>query len=153
MFSEISSEIRSMLAQTKTTLRGLQSISGLLNFACAVVLPGRPFLRRLIDRTLGVAAPHFRLRLTSGMLEDLRMWLRFLHTFNGRSVFPDPRQLSPHDILLYTDVSGSIEYRAVFGTKWFNGKWSKWWIGQNITLLELYPIVVAIETWGRRAAE
>ena len=82
------------------------------------------------------------------MLEDLRVWFRFLQTFNGRSVFPDPRQLSSHDILLYTDASGSIGYGAVFGTNWFNGKWTKWWTGQNITLLELYPIVVAIENWG-----
>ena len=50
-----SSEICIVLGKTKTMLRGLQSIIGLLSFACVVVLPGRPFLQRLIDRTIGVA--------------------------------------------------------------------------------------------------
>jgi hypothetical protein len=31
------------------TLSSLQSLIGLLNFACIVVCPGRAFLRRLID--------------------------------------------------------------------------------------------------------
>jgi len=33
----------------KVTLRELQSLLGLLNFACSVIIPGRAFLRRLFD--------------------------------------------------------------------------------------------------------
>ena len=38
----------------KVTLQELQSLIGVLNFACLVVVPGRAFLRRLIDLTIGV---------------------------------------------------------------------------------------------------
>ena len=37
------------LRRKKVTLREIQSLTGLLNFACSVVVPGRAFLRRLID--------------------------------------------------------------------------------------------------------
>lgn len=43
-----------MLHRNHTTLRELQSLIGLLKFACSVVVPGRAFLRRLIDLTCGV---------------------------------------------------------------------------------------------------
>ena len=38
----------------KVTLEEIQSLIGLLNFACLVVQPGRAFLRRLIDLTIGL---------------------------------------------------------------------------------------------------
>ena len=38
----------------KVMLRELQALVGFLNFACAVIVPGRPFLRRLIYLTRGV---------------------------------------------------------------------------------------------------
>ena len=41
----------------KVTLQELQSLIGLLNFSCSVVLPGWAFLRRLIDLTVGVKRP------------------------------------------------------------------------------------------------
>jgi hypothetical protein len=35
------------------TLRELQSLLGLLNFACSVIIPARAFLRRLFGLTIG----------------------------------------------------------------------------------------------------
>ena len=46
--------LRDFSARSKVSLRELQSLIGVLNFACSVVVPGRPFLRRLIDLTIGV---------------------------------------------------------------------------------------------------
>ena len=46
--------ISDFLRCCKVTLQEIQSLTGLLNFACAVVVPGRAFLRRLIDLTIGV---------------------------------------------------------------------------------------------------
>jgi hypothetical protein len=37
----------------KMTFREIQSLIGLLNFACCVVVSGRAFLRRLISLTVG----------------------------------------------------------------------------------------------------
>lgn len=92
------------------------------------------------------------IRLTKGEKEDLRIWLTFLINHNGRCLFLDQLPAHSPTIELYTDASGSIGYGAVFGSKWFNGKWSDWWLGQNITLLELYPIILAVEVWGPHMA-
>ena len=50
------------LNRKKATLRELQSLIGLLNFTCSVVIPGRAFLRRIIDLTIGVTHPAHRVR-------------------------------------------------------------------------------------------
>lgn len=55
----------------KITLQELQSLIGLLNFACAVVQQGRTFLRRLIDLSKGLRKPHHRCRLNREAKADL----------------------------------------------------------------------------------
>ena len=62
----------------KVTLKELQSLIGLLQFACSVVVPGRPFLRRLIDLSIGVKSPWHRISLTKDAKHDLQVWLEFL---------------------------------------------------------------------------
>ena len=52
------------LRRKKVSLKKNQSLIGLLNLACSVVVPGRAFLCRLIDLTKGVTLPHYRIRLT-----------------------------------------------------------------------------------------
>lgn len=52
-------KIKFAKTQKSLTLKQLQSLIGLLNFACNVVLPGRAFLRRLIDLTIGISKPFF----------------------------------------------------------------------------------------------
>ena len=45
------------------TVKQLQSLIGLLNYACKVVIPGLALLRRVINLTIGVSKPHFHVRL------------------------------------------------------------------------------------------
>ena len=40
--------ISEFLKRKKVSLKEMQSLIGLLNFTCSVVIPGRTFLRRLI---------------------------------------------------------------------------------------------------------
>ena len=47
---------------------------------------------------------------------------------------------------LYTDASGGIGYGAC-EPEWFFGKWPSSWLTFYITVLELYPIVAAVELW------
>ena len=47
----------------KITLLELQSLVGFLNFCCSVVRPGRAFLRRLINLTIGLSVPSHRITL------------------------------------------------------------------------------------------
>ena len=133
----------------KVTLRELQSLVGFLNFACAVIVPGRPFLRRLIDLTRGVPKPHHHIRLTRQTKLDLGLWLDFLLHFNGRSFFLKDVFLTGDYLELYTDAAGGIGYGALCGIEWFHGLWPLAWRSLNIAVLELYPIMVAVHIWGR----
>ena len=54
-------------------LHRLQSIIGLLNFACRVIAPGRAFFRGLINLTQQGNRPHHFIKLTRETKEDLRI--------------------------------------------------------------------------------
>ena len=71
----------------KKTLKEVQSLTGLLNFACSIIVPGWAFLRRLIDLTIGVRSPNFSVRLTQSVKEDLNVCLSFLSHYNCKSLF------------------------------------------------------------------
>lgn len=138
----------SFLDRTKVTLFEVQSLVGLLNFACTVVLPGRAFLRRSIDLSRGISQPYHHLRLTKGAKDDLRVWKDFLDDYNGVSFFHDDKWLSSDFLRLFTDASGALGFGAIFGSAWFYGEWPRKWKYQNIAILELYPIVAAVFVWG-----
>ena len=141
-------QLLAMHKRHKTTLKELQSLIGLLNFTCSVVLPGPAFLRRLIDLTKGVSLPHHRIRITEACRRDLQVWLHFLGDFNGRTFFLDePWQVSP-PLKLYTDAAGSKGYGALFGRRWFYGEWPPNWKSLNIAFLELFPITISLHVWG-----
>lgn len=136
----------------KVTLRELQSLIGLLNFTCSVVLPGRAFLRRLIDLTRGIRRPHFKIRLNKDAKSDLIVWLSFLEQYNGRTFFLDER-MSASRYEITSDAAGSKGYGALFKTHWFYGSWPESWQSLNITVLELFPIVIALHIWGDQLAD
>ena len=140
--------ISAFLKRRKVTLREIQSLTGLLNFACSVVIPGRAFLRRLIDLTIGISNPSFQVRLSREVKADLSVWQNFLNNFNGRSVFLSDQWFNSHQLKLYTDASGAIGYGAIFGNNWCHGEWPVSWLGKNIAFLEFYPIVLSIHLWG-----
>ena len=50
----VSDLLSQFLHRDKVQLKELQSLIGVLNFGCTVIVPGRAFLRRLIDLTVGV---------------------------------------------------------------------------------------------------
>ena len=134
--------ISAFLARKKVSLTELQSLTGLLNFACSVIKPGRAFLRRLIDLTIGVRSPHHLIRLNKEVKEDLKVWLSFLTDFND-DVWQNSVKLS-----LYTDASGALGFGEIFGSKWCYGKWPVNWAHSNIAILEFYPIVLSLYLWG-----
>ena len=65
------------------TLQQLQSVIGLLNFACRVISPGRAFLRRLINLTIGISRPGHHIRLNAVARAGLAAWHYFISSFNG----------------------------------------------------------------------
>ena len=75
------SSISNFLKRKKVTLKEVQSLTGLLNFACTVVVPGRAFLRRLIDLTKGVCSPYHLIWMTREVKADLTVWQSFFNRF------------------------------------------------------------------------
>ena len=71
--------------------------------------------------------------------------------FNGRRFFLNDVWASSHSLKLYSDASSSLGYAAVFGSKWIAGKWHKSFSSadiHDICVLELFPILLAVEIWG-----
>ena len=151
---EIKDRINLVLDCKKIKLRDLQSLVGLLNFACQVVVPGRAFCRRLIDAMSNVKQPWHRVRVSAAMRSDLKVWLAFLNNYNGISVMLDQFWTSNEEVKLYTDSWGGLGrgFGIYFNGKWSQGCWPKEWayagVLSDITFLELFPVVVALELWG-----
>ena len=135
-------------SKRRITLKELQSLLGFLNFACRVIAPGRPFLRRLINLTIGVKEQHHHISLNAQAKADIKAWLIFLSSFNGISLFLEPNLSDSDHLKLYSDASGAIGCAAVFGSLWFAEKWPPAWEGHHITIKELFPITLILEIWG-----
>ncbi|XP_067681481.1 uncharacterized protein [Haliotis asinina] len=147
-------EIVALLQSQKRKLKvhQLQSLLGKLYFVCRAVRCGRAFCRRLTDALCGNVYPYHRIRLTNGMKQDLQVWLQFLQHYNGVSVFHDSIWLSGQHLRLFTDASSTHGFGAYFQGSWTCASWPQAWIQKgytkDMTLLELFPIVVALKLWG-----
>ncbi|XP_041429517.1 uncharacterized protein LOC121397210 isoform X1 [Xenopus laevis] len=151
----LTEEVKYARVARKLTLRQLQSLLGKLNFTCRVIPMGRVFSRGLSLATAGVQQPHHFIRLNKGHKADLEVWLTFLQEYNGRSYWlSDPK--SNRDLDLFTDASGALGFGAYFKGAWCAAPWPQHWVAArstvNLNLLELFPIVVAVEIWGRQLA-
>ena len=136
--------IAGFLTRKKVTLKALQSLIGLLNFACSVVTPGGAFLRRLIDLTRGISQPHFFICLNRSVKSYLRIWQTFLSSFDGKSLFFDDHWRNNQKLNLYMDASGAIGFGALFRQEWCYGKLPENWLKYNTVVLEFYPIVPSL---------
>ena len=135
----------------KLRLKELQSVIGSLSFVCKAVPPGRAFLRRLINLTMGVKKACHWVRINQESREDLRMWNRFLGSCNGSTIIPEQVWLENSDIELFTDASGSLGFGGYLKGAWFQGQWPQHVsdLSPSITWMEFFPIVVAVSVWGR----
>ena len=136
--------IQDVLAKPKITLKKLQQITGTLSFACQDVVPGRAFLRRLINLSIGLSKQFQHVRLNSEAKKDLQTWQTFLIQFNGKAFFNYGTWTAAHCLHLYTDASGAAGYGAIFGAQWFFGSWPAQWKTESIAFLKLYPIMASI---------
>ncbi|VDI10949.1 Hypothetical predicted protein [Mytilus galloprovincialis] len=132
----------------RCTLKELQSLIGVLNFACSVIQPGRAFLRRMINLTMTVSDGQNHVYLNQETKDDIRIWLQFLDSFNGKSMFLNESFMSSNTLELHTDAAQSKGYAGIYGSKWFYGPFPENWKNINIMTLEFYPIILAIELWG-----
>lgn len=143
-----SDHLKDMLARSKTTLRDLQSLIGQLHFATSCV-PGRPFLRRLIDLTMQAKKPYHLIRLTKEAKSDLKLWLTFLETYNGCNII-GPRYQTPSDHISFCTDASKTGYAGTFGTHWIQGQFPESWKSLNIAFLELYPIYLLVKIFAHK---
>ena len=130
------------------TLVHLQQLVGHLNFACRAVVPGRPFLAAMYSVMKKISKPHHKARLSALAKQDLVIWSSFLTSFNGRAFFQEVSK--DYQLHLHTDTSTLHGYGACFRKEWFFGGWSANWRTRDIMVLEAYPILAAIATWGEQ---
>ena len=138
--------IKKLIQCKKAPLKLIQSLIGTLQFACRAIIPGRAFLRRIIDLTRGVHSKNHRVRLTREARLDLKAWLAFLDEFNGRVlVLPELFQNSK-TLKLFSDSSG-LSCAAILGSNWIKTDFPAAWCSTNIAIKELLPIVIAVRLW------
>ena len=95
-----------LLGKKKTTLKELQSLTGLLSFCSRAIPAARAFNRRFYDAMVGINKHFHRIRVNLEMKEDIKMWLRFLHCFNGDSYYNYGNWEDGNAISLFTDSAG-----------------------------------------------
>ncbi|CAJ0954861.1 unnamed protein product [Ranitomeya imitator] len=143
------------LSVGKVSLTRMQSLLGSLNFACRVILMGRIFSCRLALATQVVKQLHHRIRITSQLRGDL-MDRNNPYDWWPEAFYRDSSMTQPPQVAIVPPG-----YRSGSWTCWFQrplrrptmrGKWPEHWFTtswtKNLTLLELFPIALAMENWG-----
>ena len=151
---EVIAKIQAIVGKDKAKVKEIQSLIGSLNFCCRAIVAGRPFCRRLINSICGLTKPFHYVRIKKSVRLDLSMWLWFFERFNGVSVFHDRFWLSNDDAEFYSDSAGGqgLGFGIFCKGQWLAAEWPDNWhhecITKEITVLEMFPILVAICIWG-----
>ena len=147
---KFTSLIDEIMSVKSTTLKQVQSLTGMLNFACGIIAPARAFTRRLYDITIGIVKPFHHVKITKQIKLDLQVWKNFMSNHNRKTFLLDYIWVSNEHLQLFTDASTTIGFGGYFQDKWFHGIWPVACKGLNIALLELYPICLALHLWGEQ---
>lgn len=76
-------EVDTMIRSKKVKVLQVQQLTGLLNFICRAIFPGRAFTRRFYAKIAGNnLKQHFHIRVDNEMRADLLVWKTFLNGDN-----------------------------------------------------------------------
>ena len=140
--------IRQWLLKKSATKRELQSLLSHLNHAAAVVRPGRPFMRHIINiMKIPKRASHF-VHLNQEVRADLAWWDAFIQHWNGTSFIPN----MPQNTSMTSDASGTWGCGTFRNdtSDWFQVQWPSHYGEVCIAAKELVPIVIGAALWGRQ---
>lgn len=151
--AEIVALCRSFLSRSTCKAQHVMSLAGKFNFA-AQVLPGaRPFLRRIIDSFRGRHRNEW-LTVSNSFRCDLRSWLRYLSTWNGRQAWRDDRRVfefrsdaSLEGFGFYLSAGGTASSRIAFAGTWSTGH-QRYLSHHHIGLLEALAALHAVAAYG-----
>ena len=147
--------------KSHASVKDVQSLVGILNFACAVVRPGRYWLRGLIAHMRqiekackGRQGHHAPFPIPRSARADVSWWRSLMPRWNGHSIIHQERWERSDKIRLTTDACGT-GFGAMFGSAWFAGAWSPEQLAAahrnshfSMPFLELHALVQAAATWG-----
>jgi hypothetical protein len=80
---KLTSKLRNFSSKVRASKKQLQSLAGLLNWACQAVRGGRFFLRRVLDAIAPLQAANHKVKLSEDFKADVAWWLEYVHKFNG----------------------------------------------------------------------
>lgn len=146
-----------ILGSKKVTVLHMQRITGLLNFFCRAIVPGRAFTRRLYNTySTTKLKQHHHLRVTGEIKLDLGVWVNFLRHGNAVSrPFVDFDGDNFVDIPFTSDAAKSplLGYSACYWDKTVNklyycfNRWDSGFLetfDPSVQFLELYALTVGI---------
>ena len=151
--------IQDVLAKPKITLKKLQQITGTLSFACQVVVPGRAFLRRLINLSIGLSKPFQHVRLNQRANISSLVKLRSKKGPADLANVPNSIQWQGVLQIWYMDSSplSTLVHRCFRGSgirSHIRRALVFWQLActvedtESIAFLELYPIMASICVWA-----
>lgn len=162
---ELSRLMMEWQSKQHATIKEMQSLTGILNFASACVLPGRVYTRRLINWTMHLQSlkgadgrptvgRHAPCRITPAVLADVAWWADFLPAWNGKSLLYELSWQEAPAIELFTDAC-ERGFGGYFQGRWFAGAWrpAEQECAQrakkvSMPFYELRALVIAAATWG-----
>ena len=142
----------------KATVLEFQKLTGVLNFLCRCVVPGRAFLRRLyINTTVNgkLLKQYHHVKITEEHRLDLLVWRQFLTNPDSYyRPFMNSVSINAQEIDMYSDAFGnnSLGFGAYCGPEWTYGQWNEEFCNKaepSIEYLELFGVLVAVLNWGK----
>jgi hypothetical protein len=141
--------------RVKVSVRELQSLAGLLNFACSVIVPGRAFLQRLfalLRGPLGEKSPFHQVYLAKGAKKDLKVWEHFFQNYNYHTMFLPSNYVSQRQMDLQWAIS--MQGMAVIcQERWVMVPWPREWCAKKdaqkmLVLKGLAAVLLVLTTFG-----
>ena len=127
--------IQDLKSRKKAMVLQLQKLTGLLNFLCHAIIPGRAFTRRFYTKFGNLnLKQHYHVRVEAEMKRDCEMWLEFLRRPEACSrPFLDFTRVLTADKINFSDASRAenLGFGCVFGDSWMQGNWEHNYI-QNL---------------------
>ena len=129
----------------RATKRQLQSLAGLLNWACQAVKGGRFFLRRIIDSINKLKGAKHKIQLSKDFKLDIEWWMDFLELFNGVVYFNQPVSHVVH-----ADAS-NVGAGLFYCGDWYYHQWDEYEelpLDSHINNKEIMAVILAARRWG-----
>ena len=128
--------------------RDILSLIGKLAHAAKIILPGRTFVRRMIDTAMKAKKLDHWIHLTAEFRSDLAWWHCFLESWNGLGMMQSVATEWTPQFTFVSDASGRWGCGAFWSERWIQCAWNGRWSKVSIAVKELLPILLAVAVWG-----